>query len=65
MVWTCLPFIRYGQKHLASERGKNTKQTENEDIKNWTGLEFALSQRAVKNRKKWKKLVVKLSVMPQ
>ena len=30
VVWSCLPFIRSGQNHLAthSERGKKTKQTE-------------------------------------
>ena len=32
-------------------------------IKEWTGLEFAKSQRAVENREKWRKLVVKLSVV--
>ena len=32
VVWTCLPFIRPGQSHLArhSERGKKTRQTEKE-----------------------------------
>ena len=36
-----------------------------EDIMEWTGLEFAKSQRAVENREKWRKLVAKSSVMPQ
>ena len=31
----------------------------------WTGLEFAKSQRAVENREKWRKLVAKSSVVPQ
>ena len=32
VVWSCLPFIRSGQNHLAmhSERGKRTRQTEEE-----------------------------------
>ena len=32
VVWLCLPFIRSGQNHLArhSERGKKTRQTEEE-----------------------------------
>ena len=32
VVWSCLPFIRSGQSHLArhSERGKKTRQTEEE-----------------------------------
>ena len=35
------------------------------NIKEWTGLEFAKSQTAVENREKWRKLVVKLFVVPQ
>ena len=51
VVWSCLPFIRSGQKYLAkhSERGKKTRQTEEED-RDWTGLEFGRSQRVVENR---------------
>ena len=32
MVWSCFPFIRSGQNHLARhcERGKKTRQTEEE-----------------------------------
>ena len=32
LVWSCLPFIRSGQNHLArhSERGKKTRRTEGE-----------------------------------
>ena len=32
VVWSCLPFIRSGQNHLArhSERGKETRQTQEE-----------------------------------
>ena len=36
-----------------------------DNIREWTGLEFAKSQRAVKNREKWRKLVAKSSVVPQ
>ena len=36
-----------------------------EDIREWTGLEFIKSQRAVENRGKWRKLVAKLSLEPQ
>ena len=35
------------------------------EIREWTGLEFAKSQRAVENREKWRKLVAKPSVVPQ
>ena len=36
-----------------------------EDIREWTGLEFSKSQRAVENREKQRKLVAKSSVVPQ
>ena len=32
-------------------------------IREWTGLEFVKSRRAKENRKKWRKLVVKSSVL--
>ena len=45
-------------------RGRQRKKWE-DDIREWTGLEFGKSQRAVEKRKKWRKLVVKSSVVPQ
>ena len=36
-----------------------------DNIREWTGLEFGKSQRAVENREKWRKLVAKSSVVPQ
>ena len=30
-----------------------------DDIRGWTGLEFAKSQKAVENKEKWRKVVVK------
>ena len=35
-----------------------------DNIREWTGLEFAKSQRAVENRGKWRKLVAKSSSAP-
>ena len=55
VVWSCLLFIRSGQNHLArhNERGKiqgrQSKRWE-DNIREWPGLEFAKSQRAVENR---------------
>ena len=39
--WTCLPFIRSGQNHLArhSERGKKTRQTEEEVGRQHQGMD--------------------------
>ena len=36
-----------------------------DNIKEWTHLEFTKSHRAVGKREKWRKLVVKSSVVPQ
>ena len=36
-----------------------------DSIREWTGLEFAKSERAVENTEKWRKLVAKSSVVPQ
>ena len=45
-------------------RGRQRKRQE-DNIREWTGLEFGKSQGAVENREKWKKLVAKSSVVPQ
>ena len=70
MVWSCLPFIRSGENHLArhSERGKKKgrqRKRWEDDIREWTGLEVGKSQRAVEIREKWRKLVAKSFVVPQ
>ena len=69
MVCTCIPFIRSCQNHLArhSERGRRQgrqRKRWEDDIKEWTGLEFAKSKRAVENKERWSKLVAKSSVVP-
>ena len=45
-------------------QGRQRKRWE-ENIREWTGLEFAKSQRAVENGDKWRKLIAKSSVVPQ
>ena len=45
-------------------QGRQRKRWEN-NIREWTGLEFAKSKRAVENTAKWRKLVVISSVVPQ
>ena len=44
-------------------QGRQRKGWE-DNIREWTGLEFAKSQGAVGNREKWRKLVVKSSMVP-
>ena len=69
VVWTCLPFIGSGQNHLAKHIERRTRQGRQgkrweDNIREWTGLKFAKSQRAVENRDKWRKLVVTSSGVP-
>ena len=45
-------------------QGRQRKRWE-DNIREWTGLEFGKSTRAVEKREKWRKLVVKSSVVPQ
>ena len=45
-------------------QGRQRKRWE-DNIREWTGLEFSRSQRAVENKTKWRKLVAKSSVKPQ
>ena len=68
VVWTCIPFTRSGQNHLArhSEGGGGRRRRQDrqkkwwkDSIREWTGLEFTKSMRRVENREKWRKLVVK------
>ena len=45
-------------------QGRQRRRWE-DNVREWTGLEFAKSQTAMDNRQKWRKLVVKSSVVPQ
>ena len=45
-------------------QGRQRKRWE-DNIREWTGQEFAKSHRAVENKEKWRKLVAKSSVVPQ
>ena len=64
------PIHQVWPNHLAGtvkggrRQGRQRKRWE-DNISEWTGLEFGRSQRAVENREKWKKLAAKSSVVPQ
>ena len=51
--------VKGGRRH-----GRQRKKWKDK-IRKWTGLELAKSQRAVENRDKWRKMVVKSFVVPQ
>ena len=56
--------ILQGTVKVGRRRDRQRKRWE-DNIREWTGLEFAKSQRAMENREKWRKLVAKSSVVPQ
>ena len=56
--------ISQGTVKGGRRQGRQRKRWE-ENIRKWTGLEFAKSQRAVENKGNCTRLVVNLSVMPQ
>ena len=54
--------ILQGTGMWGRKQGRQRKRWE-DNIREWTGLEFAKSQRAVENRENWRKLVAKSSVV--
>ena len=54
----------YGHVSRSSELGGEKKRWE-DNIREWNGLKFAKSQRAVENRGKWRKQVAKSSIGPR
>ena len=55
--------ILHGTVKGRRRQGRQTKRWE-DNIREWTGQEFAKSQKSVEKREKWRKLVVKSSVEP-
>ena len=48
----------------ARRRGRQRKRWE-DNIKEWTGLDFSETQRVADDGKKWKQLIASSSVVPQ
>ena len=70
VVWTCLPFIRFGSNHLArhSERGKKTRYTEEEMGRQHQGMNGPGVRQVPEGsgeQGKCRKLVAKSSVVPR
>ena len=56
--------ILHGTVQEGRRRGRQRKRWE-DNIKEWTGLEWNILLRKSKNRKEWRKLVVKSTVVHQ
>ena len=55
-VQVALSYKKILQGTVPGKRGRQTKRWE-DDIKDWTGLDFYSSQRAAEDRQRWKKIV--------
>ena len=71
MVWPCLKVFWFSKdnptghsERKQKKRGRQKKRLE-DNIKEWTGMNFASSTRAAENRTRWKGIVVNLSVVPR
>ena len=56
--------VLQGTAKRERRQGRQRKRWE-DNIRAWTGLEFAKSQKAVEKRGNWRKLVAKSSAVPQ
>ena len=56
--------ILQGTVQGGRRRGRQRKRGE-DNIKEWTGLEWTIVLRKVENREEWRELVVKSTVVPQ
>ena len=68
--WSCFPFIRSGQNHLAkhSERGKKTRRTKEEVGRQHQGMDRPGVWQVPEGRgeqEKWRQWVAISSVVPQ
>ena len=71
LVWSCFlssglakTILQGGTVKGGRRQGRQRKRWE-DNIREWTGLEFRNFWRAVENREKWRKLVAKSSVVPK
>ena len=52
-------------KYLGGRRRGRQRKRWEDNIKEWTGLEWNILLRKAENREEWRKLVVKSAVVPQ
>ena len=67
MVWPCFKVFWFSKDMVqGKEKGRGRQKKRWEDIiKEWTGMDFASSTRAVENRTRWKGTVANSSVVPR
>ena len=63
IIWTGHDYLQ-GTVQGGRRRGRQRKRWE-DNIKEWTGLEWNILRRKAENRKEWRKLLEKSTVVPQ
>ena len=63
IIWTGQDYPT-GNRSRRKMKSRQRKQWE-DNIKEWTGLEWNIMLRKAENREEWRKLVVKSTVVPQ
>ena len=65
VVWPCLKVFCFSKDNpIGDRRGRHKKRWE-DNIKEWTGMEFVSSNGAAENRRRWKGIVANSSVVPR
>ena len=71
MVWPCFKFFWFSKdnptghsERTKKKRGRQKKRWE-DNIKEWTGMDFDSSARATENRTRWRGVVANSSVVPR
>ena len=65
MVWPDLKIFWLSEDNSAGHSARKNNKRWVDNIKEWTGMDFANSTRAAEDRTRWKGIVVKSSVVPQ
>ena len=65
MVWLHLKVFRLSKDDSAGHSAKKNKERWEDNIKEWTRIDFANSTRAAEDRIWWERIVVKSFVVPE
>ena len=64
MIWPCFKVFCLAKTIVKGKRGRQKKRWE-DNINEWTGMDFSSSTRAAENRAGWKGIVANSSVVPR
>ena len=65
MVWPHLKILWHGEDNSARDSERSKKKRWEDNIKEWMGMGFGDSLRAVEDRERWKGIVAVSSMVPK